>query len=238
LPTIEEDDKIEIILETKIEGITGNKILLETKRTIEFDELIVTSTKPSTEAEEISKGKLEKIFKIGDCKEVHPRKILESIQEGYELALIIESSEANLLYGDVEEIKDGDLKSLMKIKIKRRSFTNDDIPDYLDLLAQICNENEKIQKKNKKAKLEFQISISDKKYYFIKIENGHFTTGEAKLENPNVRIWIDESIASGIFMGTVNAASAYMAKEIKFEGSMMLGLKFRNFTDAVVSELE
>ncbi len=241
LPTIEEDDKIEIMLETDIEGITGNKILVVHKNknlTIEFDELIVTSTKPSTEAEEISKGKLERIFKIGDCKEVHPRKILDSIQEGYDLGLIIESPEANLLYGDEGEIKDGDLKSLMKIKIKRRTFTNDDIPDYLDLLAQICNENEKIQKKNKKAKFEFQISIGDEKYYYIKVENGHFATGEGTLEQPNVRIWMDSSIASGIFMGTVNAASAYMAKEIKFEGSMMLGLKFRTFTDAVVSELE
>ncbi|OLS31546.1 MAG: hypothetical protein HeimAB125_16050, partial [Candidatus Heimdallarchaeota archaeon AB_125] len=88
------------------------------------------------------------------------------------------------------------------------------------------------------AKFEFQISIGDEKYYYIKVENGHFATGEGTLEQPNVRIWMDSSIASGIFMGTVNAASAYMAKEIKFEGSMMLGLKFRTFTDAVVSELE
>jgi 2,4-dienoyl-CoA reductase-like NADH-dependent reductase (Old Yellow Enzyme family)/thioredoxin reductase/putative sterol carrier protein len=241
LPTIEEDDKIEILLEADIEGITGNKILLSSKGeklSIDFDELVVTSTKPSTEAEEVAKGRIEKVFKIGDCKEVHPRKILESVQEGYDLALVIESPEADLLYGDEEDIKDGDLKSLMKIKIKRRSFTNDDIPDYLNLLAQICNEDEKIQKKNKKAKFVFQISIGDQKHYFIKVENGHFSTGEAKIENPNVSIWIDDSIASGIFTGTVNTASAYMAKEIKFEGSMMLGLKFRSFTDAVVSELE
>ena len=49
---------------------------------------------------------------------------------------------------------------------------------------------------------------------------------------------MDPSIASGIFAGTVNAASAYMAKELKFEGSMMLGLKFRTITDAVAKELE
>ena len=241
VPTIEEDDKIKIMLETDIEGITSNKLLLKQKdkeSSLEFDDLIVTSTKPSTEAEEISKGKIAKVFKIGDCKEIHPRKIHDSIQEGYDLGLIIESPEADLLYGDEEDIKDGDLKSLVKIKIKRRTFTNDDIPDYLNLLAQICNENEKIQKKNKKAKFEFQISIGDEKYYYIKVENGHFSTGEGKLEQPNVSIWMESSIASGIFMGTVNTASAYMAKEIKFEGSMMLGLKFRSFTDAVVAELE
>jgi len=241
IPLIEGDENIEIMLETEIKEITGNKISLVYRGKsvkIEFDEIVVASTKPSTEAEEIAKGKIEKIFKIGDCREVHPRKILDSIQEGYELGLIIESPETKVLFGDEAEKKEGDLKSLMKNKIKRRSFTNEDIPNYLDIFVQICNQDEKIQKKSKKTKLLFQISIGEDKDYFIRIEDGFFSTGETKVENPNVAILMDASIASGILSGTINAASAYLAKDLKFEGSMLLGMKFRNMVNAVTKVLD
>ena len=241
VPTIEEDDKIDIVLETTIREIKGNKIIgiqRNQEIEIEFDELALTSVQPALEIEKEIKEHIKRVFKIGDCKELHPRKILDSIQEGYELGLIVETQEADMLFSDQPDIKDGDLKSLIKIKIKRRTFTNDDIPSYLDLLTKICNENEKIQKKNKKTNLLFQISIGNDKHYYIRIENGKFSTGENKVENPNVTICMDPSIASGVFAGTVNAASAYIAKELKFEGSMMLGLKFRTITDTVTKELE
>lgn len=241
IPTIEEDEQIEIMLETTVSEFKENKLIaVQNNKTIEidFDELALTSVQPSLEIEKTVKNHVKRVFKIGDCKEVYPRKILNSVQEGYELGLIVETQEADMLYADELDIKDGDLKSLIKIKIKRRTFTNEDIPNYLDLLAQICNEDDKIQKKNKKTRLQFQISVGDDKHYFIKIENGLFSTGENKVETPDVTICMDPSIASGIFAGTVNAASAYMAKELIFEGSMMLGLKFRTITDAVAKKLE
>jgi len=240
-PTIEEDDKIEIMYETTITEIQGSELIVEqngNKSKIKFDELALTTTQASLEIENMVKNHVKRVFKIGDCKETHPRKIVDSVQEGYDLGLIVETPEADMLYSDTLDIKEGDLKSLIQIKIKRHTFTNDDIPSYLELLSEICNLDEKIQKKYKKTKLQFQISIGDDIHYFIKIENGLFTTGESKIEKPDVTICMDPSIASGIFTGTMNAASAYMAKDLKFEGSMMLGLKFRNITDAVAKELE
>ena len=241
LQTIEDDDKIEIKLETEIKEISENEIIAlqnNQKISIDFDDIVTTSVEPSIDIENLAKENVEKGFKIGDCKEAHPRKILDSISEGYELGLIIEKPEADLLYSDILELEKGDLKSLIKMKMKRRTFTNDDIPDYLEMMVQICNTNEKIRKKNKKTQLLFQIAIGDDKNYYIKIENGHFSAGESKVENPNVTICMDESIASGIFMGTINAASAYMAKELKFEGSMIHGMRFRSLTDTVIKELE
>ncbi|TFG21006.1 MAG: hypothetical protein EU530_01570 [Promethearchaeota archaeon] len=241
LPTIEEDKNIKIIVDTKLEDITeGSLSLVQNgqKSTLVFDELILTSTKPSTDAEEIAQGKIENMYKIGDCKEVYPRNILDSIKEGYELGKIIEFPSANLMFGDIEESEDRDLKSMMKIKMKRGSFTNYDIPEYLDMLVQICNEDAKIHKKNKKTKVLFQISVGDDKDYYIHIDNGKFSAGEKKVNDPNVTVWMDPSIASGIFAGTVNAATAYMTKELKFEGSMMLGMKFKTVTDTVAKILE
>jgi 2,4-dienoyl-CoA reductase-like NADH-dependent reductase (Old Yellow Enzyme family)/thioredoxin reductase/putative sterol carrier protein len=239
--TIEEDDKIEVMLETEIKEIKENRLIaLQNNQEVGvvFEDIVTTSVEPSIDAENVVKDNVERFFKIGDCKEKHPRKILESIREGYELGLIIETPEADLLYSDILELKEGDLKSLIKMKMKRSTFTNDDIPDYLEMMVQICNEDEKIRKKNKKTQLLFQIEIGKDKNYYIKIENGYFSAGESKVENPNVTVCMDETIASGIFMGTINAASAYMAKELKFEGSMMHGIKFRALTDAVIKELE
>jgi 2,4-dienoyl-CoA reductase-like NADH-dependent reductase (Old Yellow Enzyme family)/thioredoxin reductase/putative sterol carrier protein len=241
IPILEEDKNIKIMLETEVQKIIGNKISLLHKgnsQIIEFDELVITLTEPSTEAEEIAKGKIDKIFKIGDCKEAQPRKILDSIQEGYKLGIIIETPKANMLFGDKIEIESGDPRALIRSKIKNRSFSNEDILVYLNIFVEICNQDEKIQKKNKKSKLLFQISIGKDKDYFIKIENGFFTTGDGKVENPNVAILMDGSIASGILSGTINAASAYLAKDLKFEGSMMLGMKFRNMVNAVAKILE
>ncbi|MFW9852548.1 MAG: FAD-dependent oxidoreductase, partial [Candidatus Thorarchaeota archaeon] len=241
LQTIEEDDKIEIKLETEIKEINENELiaLQNNKRiSINFDDVITTSVEPSIDIENIAKENVEKVFKIGDCKETHARKIVDSISEGYELGLIIETPEADLLYADILELEEGDLKSLIKMKMKRRTFTNNDIPDYLQMMVQICNEDEKIRKKNKKTQLLFQIKIGEDRNYYIKIENGQFSAGESKVEKANVTICMDESIASGIFMGTINAASAYMAKELKFEGSMIHGMKFRTLTDTVIKKLE
>ena len=241
IPTIEEDDKIEILLEVQIKEITENEIITQINDkiiNIDYDDIVLTSVGPSAEIENIVEGEEFRVFKIGDCKEVHPRKILESVKEGYELGLIVETEEAEILFGKEPEIEEGDLKSLIKMKIKRGSFTNEDIPNYLDMMAEICNGNEKIRKKNKKTNLIFQISIGDEKNYYIKIENGEFATGESKVENPDVTIWMDPSIAGGIFAGTVNSASAYMSKELKFEGSMMHGIRFRSLTETVIKELE
>ena len=63
------------------------------------------------------KNHVKKVFKIGDCKEAHPRKIVDSVQEGYDLGLIVETPEADMLYSDTLDIKEGDLKSLIQIKI-------------------------------------------------------------------------------------------------------------------------
>ena len=48
---------------------------------------------------------------------------------------------SSLTYSDIQELEDSDLKSLIKMKMKRRTFTNDDIPDYLEMMVQICNKH-------------------------------------------------------------------------------------------------
>jgi len=52
-----------------------------------------------------------------------------------------------------------------------------------------------------------------------------------------VVIRIDRRIAAGIFTGEVNAAAAYMAKELAFDGPMRHGIAFRTWVDTARREL-
>ena len=57
------------------------------------------------------------------------------------------------------------------------------------------------------------------------------------MENPDVTIQMDAGIAPGIFAGTVNAASAYMTKELAFIGPMRHGIAFRSWVNVVKEEM-
>ncbi len=241
IPNIEEESKIKIITEATVIEITNKEIVYKTKEGVErldYDNLVTTSVQPSNEVEIDIEDFEGFVFKIGDCKEIKPRKVLDAVKDGYGLGLIIETPEAEKLLTDSEGFESDDIRIIIKNKIKQGAFVNEDIPEYLDMLVKICNQNATIQKKNKKAQLGFLVIIGEEKNYFIRIDKGVFSAGEGNLDNPDIIIEMDPSIASGIFAGTINAASAYMAKELKFKGSMRLGLKFRSMTDIVKEELE
>ncbi|MHA1260076.1 MAG: hypothetical protein ACTSRO_10630 [Candidatus Heimdallarchaeaceae archaeon] len=107
------------------------------------------------------------VYNIGDCKEQSPRKIMDAIREGYDIGLNLEKEEMLELFASLDEESEEDKKKLLKNKIRKRSFTNEDIPLYLEVMIEICNNNEKLKKKNKKSNLGFQIKIGEDKNYFM-----------------------------------------------------------------------
>jgi putative sterol carrier protein len=121
--------------------------------------------------------------------------------------------------------------------VKTSTFEIADIPDYMQVLVEICNSNQSIQKKSKKSNLQFQFKVVPGSSYWIKISNGKFTTGDGGLSKPDVTIEMNKNVAAGIFTGEVNAASAYMSKQIKFIGPLRHGMKFQQWTNAVKKEL-
>ena len=122
-------------------------------------------------------------------------------------------------------------------KIKAGTFGLEDIPDYLELLVSACNNHPKIQKKSRKANLVFQFQVEGGTDFWIRIDRGRFSTGQGTVDNVNVTIRMDLRIAPGIFSGQVNAASAYMAKELAFIGPMKHGIAFRAWVNLVKQEL-
>ncbi|NHJ86848.1 MAG: FAD-binding protein, partial [Asgard group archaeon] len=237
-PTTLKHTNINAELDFTIAEIKNNEIIgkrEDQEIAIGFDDIVIALAKKTDFIyEEDLIEKISKVFKIGDCKK--PRKIKEAIEEGYNLGLNIDTAKGIELM-DMQSDNENDIKQIIIRKIKDSSFNISDIPLYLEVMVEICNTNEKIQKKSSKIKLQFQFSIENGSNYWIKITNGHFTTGEGKLAEADVSIIMQKSIAAGIFTGEVNATSAYMRKQIKFLGSMRHGLKFQQWTNAVTEEL-
>lgn len=230
---------ITIHVGTSIKEIQKNKAILvknNKEEMVPFDTIVIaTEPKPLCDIEEDLKKQVPKVFKIGDCKRKRVRKMLDAIHEGFEIGLTLETAEPPKTVDD-SSFGDG-LRGIIVSKIRSGTFEIEDIPEYLEVLVEICNENKKIQSKSKKSKLNFQFKIVPGPGFWININNGKFSTGEGILETNDVLIEMDKSIAAGIFTGEVNAASAYMSKQIKFIGPLRHGMKFQAWTNTVKKEL-
>ncbi|NHK30929.1 MAG: FAD-binding protein [Asgard group archaeon] len=234
-----DDENIIAITDAVINKIDGKTIIGKQGQkefSLQFDDIIITTVPtPSCDMESEIKQNISKVFKIGDCKKKTVRKILEAVAEGYEIGMTLETAEP---LPSMDEITSGEgLRGEVVYKVKTAIFEIADIPNYLNVMIDICNSNEKIQKKSKKAILKFQFKIVPGPSYWININNGKFTTGEGELDDPDVTIEMNKNVAAGIFTGEVNAASAYMSKQIKFIGPLRHGMKFQTWTNAVKKEL-
>ncbi len=234
-----DDDRILVVNNAVIENIDG-KIISGKRETNDFafvfDEIIVaTEPTPYSDIETEIKKHVPKVFKIGDCKKKRVRKILDAVQDGYEIGMTLES--AKLAPSLDEDAGEEGIRSEVVHKVNTSTFEIEDMPKYLQVLVEICNSNTSIQKKSKKSNLKFQFRVVPGPSYWINITNGKFTTGEGEMTKPDVIIEMSKNIAAGIFTGEVNAASAYMSKQLKFIGPLRHGMKFQQWTNAVKKEL-
>jgi 2,4-dienoyl-CoA reductase-like NADH-dependent reductase (Old Yellow Enzyme family)/thioredoxin reductase/putative sterol carrier protein len=215
---VEENGCIHVQVETKPERISDGRLICSTAEgtiSVDFDHIVVAlGRRPCPDLFEDYNSqdlKVGQIYRIGDCKK--PGMIFDAVHEANRVAMAIGEKQAEQ---SGREQDSGDTKIRMAGKIKKGAFTVEDIPDYLRVLVEACNCNPKIQRKSRKARLGFQFTIAGSTDYWITIDRGVFSTGEGQLDHPDVTIQMDGRIAPGIFSGEVNAASAYMTKDLSF----------------------
>ncbi len=238
---IDENNRIRVQLETTPERIDGERLICQSNgQTVTYTcDHIVSARRKQLELAipaEVSEKDFgsARIIRVGDCRS--PGKIMDAVHEAYRIGMSIgEKVRAEEHGGKASET--GDLKTRIASKIKSGGFSLEDIPAYLEILVKACNSNSKIQKKTKSTRLKFQFAIEGEADYWIAIERGRFSTGAGRLENPDVTIRMGAGIAPGIFAGSVNAASAYMTKELSFVGPMRHGIAFRNWVNAAKEEM-
>ncbi|MCC6157317.1 MAG: SCP2 sterol-binding domain-containing protein [Deltaproteobacteria bacterium] len=108
-----------------------------------------------------------------------------------------------------------------------------DIPAYMTLVCELCNGDEKIRKQTADDRVTFQFLIEGGKDFWLKVDSGKFTCGDGKLDAPEMVIGMDERTCAGVFGNRVNATTAYLNRDMSFQGSLKHGLKFRNIFKSV-----
>ena len=130
------------------------------------------------------------------------------------------------------------LKVKLAEKVDEGSLTPADIPDYMKLFVQICNENEEVQEEVEGWDRAFQFSIDGSDNLWMKIVTGKFSTAMGDTTEPDVTLEFDSDTAVGIFSGEIDATQAYMNNELKVIGPLPDAVKFRTLTELVRDELE
>jgi len=232
-------EHIRIYLQTTVSRIHDQVLYGErdgTSLEIPFDHLVLASGRiAAPNPLDGAERQVEQVIRIGDCGQ--PGLIFNAIHGGYQTALAIGCPRVETQSEAEATRDDRNLKSRIAGKIRSGTFALEDIPEYLELLVAACNANPKIQKKSRRAVLGFQFRIEGASDYWIRINHGTFSAGKGELDRTDVTIRMDRRIAPGIFSGRVNAASAYMAKELAFIGPMKHGIAFRGWVNLVKQQL-
>jgi hypothetical protein len=237
---IGENERILVYLQTRVARITGNTLICDRSgETVELpcDHLVLaTGRVPTADPDFEPSQKAPRLIRVGDCGE--PGLIFDAIHDAHNTATKIGVSQAPLQPGGAGKLGGSSLlKDRVAAKIRNRTFDLEDIPEYLELLVSACNAHPKIQKKSRKVDLVFQFEVEEGPNFWIRIERGEFSSGRGPADDSDVIIRMDRRIAPGIFSGQVNAASAYMAKELAFIGPMKHGIAFRTWVNLVTQEL-
>jgi putative sterol carrier protein len=131
-----------------------------------------------------------------------------------------------------------ELKQRLARKISEGEFTATDLPDFLTVFCEVCNESEDVQSEVKawNAKLQFDITDGDK--FWLTVANGNFTCGSGDIEAPDTTLRTSGDVAARVFTGDKDATSAYMEGSLKIDGKLPEALKLRGIIGIVLDKLQ
>jgi len=129
-------------------------------------------------------------------------------------------------------------KEAIMDKIESGSFGIADLEDYLILFLGVSNESEDVQEEVEGWNRKLFIKLSDTDNFWLKIEDGKFTSGKGDADDCDVTLEMTGETAAGVFTGEIDATSAYMSGELKIIGPLPDAVKFRTLTELVREELE
>ena len=131
-----------------------------------------------------------------------------------------------------------ELKQRLARKISEGEFTATDLPDFLTVFCEVCNESEDVQSEVKawNAKLQFDITDGDK--FWLTVANGNFTCGSGDIEAPDTTLRTSGDVAARVFSGDKDATSAYMEGSLKIDGKLPEALKLRGIIGIVLDKLQ
>jgi putative sterol carrier protein len=123
-------------------------------------------------------------------------------------------------------------------KISEGEFTSADLPDFLTVFCEVCNESEEVQSEVEAWNAKLQLDITDGDKFWLTIANGNFTCGTGEIEAPDTTLRTSSDVAARVFTGEKDATSAYMDGSLKIGGNQREALKLRGVIGIVLDKLQ
>jgi putative sterol carrier protein len=129
-------------------------------------------------------------------------------------------------------------KERLNRKIQDGEFVVEDIPAYLTLFCQIGNEADDLQDEVEDWDRSINLVMEGLGTYWIKVEDGRFTTDVGDIENADVILTMPAEEAAQVFSGAKAAQAAYMSGALKVEGELPDAIKIQSLIEMVLEEIE
>ena len=133
---------------------------------------------------------------------------------------------------------DKDLRQRMAARIEEGEFGVGDLPDFLDLFCQVCNDSPDVRDEVKGWNRKLQLRLAEGDLYWLAVRDGAFTCGKGALDGAELTLAATGAVAAGIFCGEKDATSAYMSGALKVEGQLPDAVKLRTLIGIVREEVE
>ncbi|MHA2246189.1 MAG: SCP2 sterol-binding domain-containing protein [Candidatus Hodarchaeales archaeon] len=130
-----------------------------------------------------------------------------------------------------------DPKEIQK-KIADGTFSAADFQEFWLSFIEMAKDSDDVQDETENWDKKIQFDIGGSVDFWIKAENGQFSMGQGKIEDPDVSMIISEDDAIKMFAGQLDSTDAYLSGKLKIEGDLDDAQKFGSITQIIRDELE
>ncbi len=126
----------------------------------------------------------------------------------------------------------------VKAKVEAKEFDASDLPLFLAALEEIARSNEDlIDELEDTEDVSIQFNVPGVIAAYLEIKDGKLSAKEGTIDNPDVTLEMTEEVGKNMFTGETDAASAYMAGDLKITGEMAKAMKLRSLIEIAGEEL-
>ena len=120
----------------------------------------------------------------------------------------------------------------VKAKVEAKEFEAKDLPLFLAALEEIAGTNDDLKDELEDTEdVVIQFNVPDVIQAYIEIKGGKLTAAEGTKDDADVTLEMTEEVGKNLFTGETDAASAYMAGDLKIIGEMAKAMKLRSLIE-------
>ncbi|MHA1265000.1 MAG: SCP2 sterol-binding domain-containing protein [Candidatus Helarchaeota archaeon] len=124
-----------------------------------------------------------------------------------------------------------------KKKLEAKEFEAKDLPLFLAALEEIAETNEDLKDELEDTEdTTIQFNVPGVIQAYIIIKDGKLTAKEGTIDDADVTLEMTEEVGKNLFTGETDAASAYMAGDLKIIGEMAKAMKLRSLIEIAGEE--